>query len=281
LDNFVDLFMVKRNQSLSSQPVVQQTMAANGHGLRTGRAFRHFKTDSHYLFSLPAKLLRKIRFGLEKARVEEKGSRRVWNRSTYFFGPIQDYADLRANYLGLRKVLRSHPLPKYATIASIGCGAGSQEMLLSEENPFFRIDAVDNAPRLVRHAKQLQKKEFKSTIGKVKFTLGSFLNPGLEKRKYSCVVSLDAFHWEKNYKQSLKNMVLLLKPNGLIIITYRSRGTNRMDAESREYVKREMTPEKISAELNVLGMLVSTIQIKPHLKTNPKYVINMIVARKK
>jgi hypothetical protein len=45
-------------------------------------------------------------------------------------------------------------------------------MLLSEEHPQSRIDAVDLSPRLIRGARKLQKREFKSTFGKVNFKEG-------------------------------------------------------------------------------------------------------------
>ncbi|GEM_PF-1393316 len=158
-----------------------------------------------------------------KVREVETLANQHWGRSFEKRGNINDFDDMRKSYLRIRQTLRRFPLPKNAKVASIGCGAGSQELLLAKEYHGITVSAVDPGKGPVKSAKILRDTEFRSIRQNVSFGQGSFENPNLPKKSFDFVMSIDAFHATPNWELALKNMKELINPNSkhkMLLITY-------------------------------------------------------------
>jgi len=267
---------------------------------RVRRANKHFKSNSAYNapFFLRPFLSQKNRVGrktairllnleLIKSKNTEEGSRKQWDRFKFFARMIQDPKDMRRNYLVIRKALAKVRLPKNAHIASIGCGVGSQELLLAEENPLMKITGIDLAEKLIKQAKKIQTKEFLGTEERVSFKTGSFLKNDLPKQSFDALISVDAFHWERNWGKALENMKSMINPKSksrLLVLTYRPQGTHRMDQESVNYVLQNMQPHTVIQKLKELGFEIKEakpIMDKDNMAKNKPRPIFSIIAQLK
>jgi len=237
--------------------------------IRAWRAFEHFESNPAYnvpkwVASLGFSKNRFVRRTSRKifnsmwgadANTEE-GAKKQWGRFNVIPRPIQDQEDMRRNYLTLNRALRRVAVPKNAQVASIGCGAGSQELLLAEEHPFMRVTGVDVAKKLIKQANRIQEEEFRGTKRRVSFETGSFLKNNLPQKSFDVVTSLDAFHWERNWEKALDGMKALINPNSksrLLVLTYRPHGTTRMEKESTQFVADKMMPLMVINKLRSIG----------------------------
>lgn len=227
------------------------------------RAMKHLQTHPAYNpLRVPTKLMpltgRFVRFLRGKASNNAKSSERFWKRILRipFFGAINDVPEMISNYHTIREIFSKLNIAKNARVASIGCGIGSQELLLAEENPNMIVHGVDIAEKHVNIAKKLIETDFKSTKGRATFYKGHFLNTSLNPKTYDLVMTIDALHWEGNFKTALKNMRDLINPKSQsrgILIAYRQKGTKGMDDQSIATLSKTMQPEQIISELKQLG----------------------------
>jgi len=267
---------------------------------RAQRALEHFANDSAYnapkwiesaVFSknpLISSASRKILLRVWGTNANtEAGAKKQWGKFNVVPRPIQDQVDMRRNYVTLRRALKAVPVPKNAQVASIGCGAGSQELLLAEEHPFMRVTGVDVAEKLVKQANRIQEEEFRGTKRRVSFETGSFLRNNLPQKSFDVVTSLDAFHWERNWEKALDGMKSLINPNSksrLLVLTYRPHGTTRMEKESSQFVADKMMPLMVINKLKSIGFEIkdarSVMDKQEHEQKRPRPIFAIVAQLK-
>ena len=202
-------------------------------------------------------------------------------------GNYQSEWDMRINYQFIRGALSKHPLVKGAKIVSIGCGFGSQELLLAKENKSFRVIGVDASDNAINGANSIKKVEFNGLKDRVSFKVGKFLDFVLPEKKFDCVMAIDSFHWAGDRFLALKRMKALIDPtskNRLLVISYRPEGSLNQEklqfpggSSLRDNVRKSFTPDLVCSDLEKLGFAVQ----KTEALSSTKAKMVMLVARLK
>ncbi|MFX1514632.1 MAG: class I SAM-dependent methyltransferase [Promethearchaeota archaeon] len=99
-------------------------------------------------------------------------------------------------------------------ILEVGCGAGyGLELISNEFNP-KKLVAFDIIPKLIVIAKQYT--EQKSIP--VKLFVGDILDIDLPSNEFDCVFCFTVLHHVPKWRQALKELNRVLKPNGVLLI---------------------------------------------------------------
>src|SRR3989338_4858354 len=111
------------------------------------------------------------------------------------------------------KMLRkASNLPKEKNVLEIGCGNGTGTLLINKYFSPNIISAIDLDPRMIRKAKN------KVKLSNVNFEVGSATKLPYKSKFFDAVFDFGVIHHIPNWKDSIKELKIVLKKNGLVIL---------------------------------------------------------------
>ncbi len=168
-------------------------------------------------------------------------------------------------------------LPKNKRILEIGCGNGTGTKLIKKYFYPKKIDAIDLDPRMIRIAKR------KIKDPNISFKVASATKLPYKKNQFDAVIEFGIIHHIPNWKDCLKELKRVVKPNGKLILEDLSADTWKTFPGSfykkiLDHPYKQMYTEKEFIEyLKELGF-----KVKKYEKHNPLGLIKyfVVVAQK-
>jgi SAM-dependent methyltransferase len=153
------------------------------------------------------------------------------------------------------EVLDALHLAPTARIADLGAGTGYFSVRIAKRIPEGKLFAVDVEPDMLRHLRERAHSEHLSVLVPI---LASAEAPNLPEA-VDLVLVVDTYHHIDNRITYFANLRGSLRPNGRVAIV-----DFKADAPEGPPLEHRISPEKVTAELNVAGYsLVAAYQFLP------------------
>ncbi len=118
----------------------------------------------------------------------------------------------------IKKFLLANIRPE-SNVIDVGCGTGWTGLLLSQKNLHCNVDGVDIDELKVHRANKIFLKAKRDHLVACKTCRAEEVSQRFGRHRYDFVISNHALHHYKNLIKALKEIHLLLKPSGKLLLS--------------------------------------------------------------
>ncbi|HOS96230.1 MAG TPA: class I SAM-dependent methyltransferase [Deltaproteobacteria bacterium] len=153
-----------------------------------------------------------------------RDSRLVWD----LLGPLYNHRIHHALHELFEHIARDLSLQGNAQVLDVGAGPGHLALRVAELHPSSTVTGVDFSPMQVRAARRLQRSR---EIGNCRFSKANAMHLPFDEARFDAVVSVGSIkHWPDPL-QGIREMVRVLRPGGLLLVSETDREAAQDDLE--------------------------------------------------